>query len=148
MCINEVWEYICIYMKYNIGIFVRPDCNKTFYKKKVSCMDILSGNIEIPNNDDYNMLTHLLDTYCEENDLSPGIDQQKLTLDNVNNVDNDEQKDKENNESVGQKISQGFSSLKKSVSKKFNDLGKKNNQNEINNNNDKDGNSIQDQFDQ
>jgi len=46
-------------------ISVRPDCNATFYKKAVTCEEILSGAVEPPPNEDYETIVHLLESYCK-----------------------------------------------------------------------------------
>eukprot|EP01084_Bolivina_argentea_P110985 198115_1 len=75
-------------------IGVRPDCNKTFYKQSIACTDILNGNIDSPPNEDYDMIIHLLDSYCLDDDMTP-IQGEKLSIDDLNNVnDNDEKKKK------------------------------------------------------
>ena len=111
-------------------ITVRPECNKKFYKRSVSCAQILGGNIEnIPNNEDYDMIIHLLDSYCLDDDMTP-IKGEKLSIDDLNkNKDNvngdDEQKDPSNdaqgsdNQDVMSKISTGFGKFTSSVSQRF-----------------------------
>ena len=112
-------------------ISVRPDCNKTFYKKSVTCADILNGNIEnIPKNEDYDMMIHLLDSYCLDSDMTP-IKGERLSIDDLNNDNNNnnkkinEEKKDPNNDEPGQKddvlskIQTGFGKFKSSVSQKF-----------------------------
>ena len=47
-------------------ISVRPKCNEEFYGKKMSVKEILLGKLDPRNieNEDYDLVTHLLDAYC------------------------------------------------------------------------------------
>eukprot|EP00486_Rosalina_sp_Unknown_P007311 CAMPEP_0201572212 /NCGR_PEP_ID=MMETSP0190_2-20130828/15354_1 /ASSEMBLY_ACC=CAM_ASM_000263 /TAXON_ID=37353 /ORGANISM="Rosalina sp." /LENGTH=443 /DNA_ID=CAMNT_0047997691 /DNA_START=28 /DNA_END=1359 /DNA_ORIENTATION=+ len=116
-------------------ISVRPECNKKFYKRSVSCAQILGGNIDdgIPNNEDYDMIIHLLDSYCLDDDMTP-IKGEKLSIDDLNK-DNEEKKEdpllndsqqqqsnnnnNDNNQDVMSKISSGFGKFTSSVSSRF-----------------------------
>eukprot|EP00483_Globobulimina_turgida_P000846 UN00847 len=108
-------------------IAVRPDCNKSFYKKSVNCADILNGNIEqIPSNEDYDMIIHLLDSYCLDDDMTP-IKGEKLSIDDLNKSDqrNDDEKKVDNNQqdndeaTIAEKVSSGFNKFTTSVSEKW-----------------------------
>eukprot|EP01084_Bolivina_argentea_P287522 493376_1 len=51
-------------------ISVRPKCNEEFYGEKISVNDILLGKLDARNiqNNDYELITHLLDAYCIDED--------------------------------------------------------------------------------
>ncbi|ETO31686.1 hypothetical protein RFI_05437 [Reticulomyxa filosa] len=50
---------------HRFGVSVRPDCNAAFYKKTVTCEEILSGAAEPPPNEEYETIVHLLESYCK-----------------------------------------------------------------------------------
>ena len=58
-------------------ISVRPKCNEEFYGKKMKVSDILLGDLDPHSieNEDYSLITHLLDAYC--NDDNAVIDDEK-----------------------------------------------------------------------
>eukprot|EP01084_Bolivina_argentea_P259330 437543_1 len=107
-------------------IAVRPECNKAFYKRTVQCDEILNGNVEdVPSNEDYDMIIHLLDSYCLDEDMTP-IKGEKLSIDDLNRNDNstydgdDEKKANASNEpTVMDKVSSSFNKLSSSVSQKW-----------------------------
>merc|ERR1719242_2702367 len=106
-------------------ISVRPDCNKAYYKRSVECVDILNGNIdELPNNESYDMIIHLLDSYCLDTDMTP-IKGEKLSMEDLNNQ-SDEKKEDVEEETMAMKVQSGFSKLTSSVSQKFLALTSKN----------------------
>merc|ERR1719295_1209596 len=110
-------------------ISVRPDCNKAYYKKSVDVGDILKGNIEeVPSNESYDMIIHLLDSYCLDTDMTP-IKGEKLSIDDLNKIDDEKKEDHLANDvepSMAKKVSSGFSKLTSSVSQKFLSLTSKN----------------------
>ena len=110
-------------------ISVRPDCNKAYYKKSVECADILNGNIDtLPANESYDMIIHLLDSYCLDTDMTP-IKGEKLSIDDLNKIDDEKKEDHLANDvepSMAKKVSSGFSKLTSSVSQKFLSLTSKN----------------------
>eukprot|EP01083_Nonionella_stella_P084353 233479_1 len=70
------------------AIAVRPDCNKAFYKRTVQCDEILNGKIEdIPSNEDYDKIVHILDSYCLGDD--------KAAIKGNKQEDNEEKKENE-----------------------------------------------------
>merc|ERR1719242_927526 len=106
-------------------ISVRPDCNKAYYKRSVECVDILNGNIdELPHNESYDMIIHLLDSYCLDTDMTP-IKGEKLSMEDLNNQ-SDEKKEDVEEETMAMKVQSGFSKLTSSVSQKFLSLTSKN----------------------
>lgn len=125
-------------------ISVRPDCNDKFYKKKVTCFEILTGIFEPPLNEDYDMIVHLLDSYCND-DLTP-LKGERISIDdldrqtnngdfkqnepgshNINNNDNNDDNSKNNNDDnnnnnnglqfddIGQKFAIGFNNFKSKI---------------------------------
>lgn len=68
-------------------ISVRPDCNDTYYNRKVTCGEILTGEVEPPLNEDYDMIVHLLDSYCND-DLTP-MTGERISIDDLDNYEND-----------------------------------------------------------
>merc|ERR1719242_1975376 len=107
-------------------ISVRPDCNKAYYKRSVECADILNGNIdELPNNESYDMIIHLLDSYCLDTDMTP-MKGEKLSMEDLNNDGSDEKKQDVEEETMAKKVQSGFNKLTSSVSQKFLSLTSKN----------------------
>ena len=101
-------------------ISVRNDCNRSFYKHSFECGDILNGKLdEIPANEDYDMIVHLLDSYCLDDDMTP-IKGEKLSIDDLNKQQqNDEKQSGDQKVSMVKKVSTGFNKFTSSVSEKI-----------------------------
>merc|ERR1712154_135895 len=82
-------------------------------------------------NESYDMIIHLLDSYCLDTDMTP-IDGEKLRIADMNGVnDVNGVEEKKEEPSMAQKVSSGFSKLTSSVSQKFMSLGVKDEHHEI-----------------
>merc|ERR1712228_449859 len=103
-------------------ISVRNDCNRSFYKQSIECDVILNGQInDIPSNEDYDMIVHLLDSHCLDDDMTP-IKGEKLSIDDLNRKNDeydDEKKNEDNEPSMAKKVSTGFNKFTSSVSEKI-----------------------------
>jgi len=111
-------------------ISVRPECNRTFYKRTVSVSEVLNGAVSaVPSNEDYDLLIHLLDSYCVDADLTP-IRGEKLSIDDLNDAPNanansnvgggDEEKaDASAVQAMAHRVQSGFGRLTSNVSQRF-----------------------------
>lgn len=112
-------------------IVVRSEANKDFYDThKISCADILRGNVECPANEDYEMIVHLLDSYCLDDDIAIPVRGESVSVSDLNDayvppVLESESKEGDGSFSVdfqrhfgkvADNISLGFGQLKKCIS--------------------------------
>jgi len=66
-------------------ISVRNDCNTKFYHKELTNCDILNGKYDehdLPLNEDYDMIVHLLDSYCQDDSIPQ--QGEKISIDDLN----------------------------------------------------------------